>query len=294
VARLVYHLAVAAKLLRAPETTMTPPLLPTNDFLHTTLGRTGLPVFRLGLSATYRPGEAALREGLEAGMNYVLWYFTDTQMTRVLREVLPRQREKLVVLTGVMCQPPWWIRRGLERALRALRTDYIDVFQIGWVGAGKLRPQTLEVLQRLKEQGKIRASSISTHARRYAGELVQQGALDVLMVRYNAAHRGAEQDIFPHLAASNPGVVIHTATRWTYLLRRPRGWPASERIPTAGDCYRFVLSNPHVHVCFTAPRRLAELRDNLAAVARGPLAPEETEFMRRFGDVVHARHKFFL
>jgi hypothetical protein len=28
-------------------------------------------------------------------------------------------------------------------------------------------------------------------------------------------------------------------TRWTALLRRPRGWPKNERVPTAGECYRF-------------------------------------------------------
>ena len=52
------------------------------------LGRTGRRVFRLGLSASYRPGEAAVRAGLDAGMNYLFWYWWDNQMTRVLREVL--------------------------------------------------------------------------------------------------------------------------------------------------------------------------------------------------------------
>ena len=55
------------------------------------------------------------------------------------------------------------------------------------------------------------------------------------MIRYNAAHRGAEQDIFPHLAAHDPGVVSYTATRWSYLLRRPKGWPKDGRVPTAAD-----------------------------------------------------------
>lgn len=264
------------------------------DFLHTTLGRTGWPVFRLGLAGTYRPGEAALREGLDAGMNYVIWWWGDTQMTRALREVLPRMREKIVIATGRNFQSEWCLRRTLEDALRRLDTDYVDVFQIFWLGEGKLRPRTIELLQRFKDEGKIRAMGVSTHQRRYAGELVRRGVLDVLMMRYNAAHRGAEQDIFPHLAASNPGVVNHTATRWTYLLRRQRGWPAEERVPTAGECYRFVLSNPHVHVCFTAPRSAEQLRENLAAVARGPLAPDEMDFMRRVGDFVHAHHKFFL
>jgi aryl-alcohol dehydrogenase-like predicted oxidoreductase len=122
---------------------------------------------------------------------------------------------------------------------------------------------------------------------------VRQGKLDVLMMRYNAAHRGAEQEIFPHLGASNPGVVSYTATRWGRLLKRPRGWPATERVATAGDCYRFVLTNPSVNVSLTAPRSRAELRENLAALERGPLDEAEMAFMRRFGDAVHARHRRF-
>ena len=101
-----------------------------------------------------------------------------------------------------------------------------------------------EELQRLKEDGRVRAVGMSCHNRKFAGELAERGALDVFMMRYNAAHRGAEQDIFPHLADFHPGVVSYTATRWSYLLRRPRGWPKDGRIPTAAMCYRFVLSNP--------------------------------------------------
>ena len=112
------------------------------------------------------------------------------------------------------------------------------------------------------------------------------------MMRYNAAHRGAEEDIFPYLPASDPGVVSYTATRWGKLLRAPRGWKG--RVPTAGECYRFVLGHPHVHVCLTAPRSKAELSENLAAVAAGPLAPEEMDFLGRSGDEVRKQQRFFL
>ena len=266
----------------------------TDGFLHTTLGRTGRRVFRLGLSGSYWPGEPALRKGIEAGMNYLFWYYWDRQMTRVLHEVLPGRREDFVIPTGVSNLGTWLIRRGLESCLRRLRTDYIDVFHLFWLGDGKLSDRTLDLLRQFREEGKVRSIAVSTHARRYAGELVCRGALDVLMMRYNAAHRGAEQDIFPHLAASDPGVVSYTATRWGKLLRRPRGWPQNERVPTAGDCYRFVLGNPHVDVCLTAPRSARELEENLAAVARGPLAEDDREFLCRFGDAVRARSPWFL
>lgn len=251
-----------------------------SDFLHSTLGRTGRPVFRLGLSGAYWPGEAALRSGIDAGMNYLFWYYWDRQMTRVLRSVLPANREKFTVATGV-CNYAWAVRRGVDASLRKLNTEYLDVFHVFWVGAGGLRPGVLDLLERYKQEGKIRAIAVSTHHRPLAAQLVKQGVLDVLMMRYNAAHRGAEVEIFPHLAASQPGVVSYTATRWRTLLGRPR--------PTAGDCYRFVLSNPNVDACLMAPTNRAQLDQNLAALAQGPLAAEEMEFMRRFGAEVRQR-----
>jgi len=227
-------------------------------------------------------------------MNYIFLYRWHRRTVRVLREVLPGNREQYLVATGVANLGKWVVRRALENYLRDLRTDYIDVFHLFWVRAGGLTPKTLELLQRSKEEGKIRNIAISTHARKYAAELVRQGKLDLLMMRYNAAHRGAEEEIFPSLPFSQPGIVSYTATRWGKLLKRPRRWPAGDRTPTAGDCYRFVLSNPNVHVCLTAPRNARELRENLAAVAQGPLSAEDMEFMRRFGDAVHEQYSFFL
>jgi predicted aldo/keto reductase-like oxidoreductase len=56
---------------------------------------------------------------------------------------------------------------------------------------------------------------------------------------------------------------------------------------TAADCYRFCLSSPHVDVVLTGPKDQAQLDDNLAGLAKGPLSTEETAWMREFGKVVH-------
>jgi predicted aldo/keto reductase-like oxidoreductase len=58
--------------------------------------------------------------------------------------------------------------------------------------------------------------------------------------------------------------------------------------------YRFVLNNPAVGVVLTAPRSLSEFEENLAAARRGPLDEEEMGFIRRFGDVIHSRKKWFM
>jgi len=268
-----------------------------SDFLHSTLGKSGIPVFRLGLSASYRPGKKAVHEAFDNGIDFFFCYGFDTHMTGALRGLMKGRREKFVVATGAY-NLIWGypnLRRTLEKRLRQLDTDYIDVFL--FLGAMKEQqyPQKVrEELHRFREEGKARCVGLSCHDRKLVGRLAADGAIDVMMMRYNAAHRGAEQDIFPHLAGHDPGVISYTATRWTYLLRRPRGWPHDGRIPTAGMCYRFVLSNPAVDVCLTAPSNLRQLHDNLAAVRKGPLAEDEIQFMRHFGDAVHQSRKWFM
>jgi len=266
------------------------------DFLHTTLGNTGIPVFRLGLSATYRPGKQTIHKALDEGINYFFCYGFDTHMLKVLREVFKTDRERLVVATGAY---NYWLghqnlQRTLEKRLRQLRTDYIDVFQLLWVGERALTSRTQDELAAIRESDKVRAVAISTHNRKLAGVLAANGSLDALMIRYNAAHRGAEEDIFPRLAVHNPGIVAYTATRWRRLLKRPHGWPVDGRVLTAGECYRFVLSNPNVHVCLTAPSNIEHLEQNLAAIRRGPLTDEDMQFMRAFGEAVHAEQRWFM
>jgi aryl-alcohol dehydrogenase-like predicted oxidoreductase len=269
----------------------------TDDFLYTTLGRTGRRVFRLGLSASYRPGKATVHEALDQGLNYFFCYGFDTHMIKVLRELPASRRQELVVATGAY-NFKWWhadVRRTCEKRLRQLRMEAIDVFLfLGVLGEKEFTERAREDLLRLRQEGKVRAIGVSTHNRKFAGELAAAGELDVLMIRYNAAHRGAEQEIFPQLAGHDPGLVSYTATRWGRLLVRPRGWPKTSPAPTAGMCYRFVLSNPHVDLSMTAPYRLQQLRDNLAEMRQGPLPEDQMQFMRDFGDAVHRRGQWFM
>jgi aryl-alcohol dehydrogenase-like predicted oxidoreductase len=70
------------------------------SFTHSVLGRTGMPVHRLGLSASYLPGREAVHRAVDAGLNYFFCYGFDFQMIRALREILKTDRERYVVATG--------------------------------------------------------------------------------------------------------------------------------------------------------------------------------------------------
>jgi aryl-alcohol dehydrogenase-like predicted oxidoreductase len=267
------------------------------SFLQTTLGATGIPVFRLGLSASYRPGRRIVDMALDEGVNYFFGYGFDSHLIQGLRGLNSDRREKVAIATGAY-NYIWGrqnLKKTLEKRLRQLRTDYIDVFHfLAVMKPGQFGPAARAELQELRSDPRVRAVAISCHHRKMLGELAAAGELDVAMVRYNAAHRGAEQDIFPYVHAHGTGVVSYTATRWRYLLRRPRTSNPADPVPTAGHCYRFVLTNPHVHVVLTAPSNERQFQENLSAVRQGPLAVDEMQWMRRFGDVVHAGAGWFM
>jgi len=112
--------------------------------------------------------------------------------------------------------------------------------------------------------------------------------VQMMMLRYNAAHPGAETDVFPKLPRARPGIVAYTSTSWGELLN-PELIPAGERVPTSTDCYRFVLSNEHVNACYTGPKDRRQLDQALEALDKGPLSPEEDAWMRRVGEAVRTR-----
>lgn len=257
-----------------------------DDFTHRDVPRLGRRLFRLGLSGSFGLDEAGCREALER-VQYVFWSPRMKGLTPALRDALARDRDRYVVSAGpLLGYFPGAVRRAAEGALRALGIGQIDVFQLYWLGkmsafTGAVRNEMV----RLREEGKVRALGVSIHDRPRAGKLAEDPILDLLMIRYNAAHPGAEQEIFPRLASRRPAVVAYTATAWRKLLRAPRGWTG--KVPTAGECYRFCLSSSHVDVVLTGPRSATELRENLAALEKGPLSPEERREMRAFGRAVH-------
>jgi aryl-alcohol dehydrogenase-like predicted oxidoreductase len=179
------------------------------------------------------------------------------------------------------------LRPSLEVALRRLHMDYADVLLLGWWNAPP-PDRIVDAALALKEAGKVRAIMVSCHHRPSFARYIDDPCYGAIMVRYNAAHAGAEREVFPALAAHPrpPGVVAYTATRWGALLDR-RMVPADEPVPRASDCYRFALTNPHVDTVISGPRDGAELDEAMAALDRGPLDDDELAWMRRVGAGVH-------
>jgi aryl-alcohol dehydrogenase-like predicted oxidoreductase len=251
------------------------------------LGRTGLDVGPLGLGSSYGLPAADVERAFERGVRFFLWGSRRRGgFGEGLRNVARRHREDTVIAiqsyTRVGALMPW----SVDRALRALKTDYVDVLGLAWWN-GPVPQRIVDAALRLREQGKIRHVMISGHHRPTFERFIADPAIDLLMFRYNAAHPGAEREIFPSLPSRRAATIAFTATRWGTLLD-PRFLPEGERAPRATDCYRFALTNPNVDVCLSGPKDAHELDAALAAVDEGPMDEAELAWMRRVGAAVRA------
>ena len=177
--------------------------------------------------------------------------------------------------------------------LETAGTDVLDVGTLYYVESeaewGRLAgPRgALEGLVAAREQGLLRAIGLTTHQRPLAAEWAGTGLLDMVMVRYNAAHRGAEHEVFPVTDELPVFVVTFTGLRWGALIGPTPLDPPGFVLPQARECYRFALSNPSVAVALMAPKVRAELDENLVLLDGWlALGDDERERIEAHGDRV--------
>lgn len=257
---------------------------------HRVLGRTGLSVSRIGLAGGYKvPTIAVERAFHEYGINYFYWVGRKPGMGEALKSFVKTRRDDIVIAVQSYDHTGLWLRGSAEKALKQLGIDQVDIFFLGWCNSmpGK---RVMDVSQKLKEEGKIRFLGITGHNRSFHGECARRGdsPFDVHQFRYNAAHRGAEEDILKHLPENRPGLTTYTATDWGKLLK-PKKMPDGERPLTASCCYRFALSHPDVDLCLAGPRNAKEMEEGLQALSDGPLSQEESMRIRKIGDYIYGR-----
>jgi aryl-alcohol dehydrogenase-like predicted oxidoreductase len=230
---------------------------------------------------------SGLAEGFEAGSAGGADAFRDAIAT------LGTRRDDAVICAQFGVRTAADARLELDALLAALRTDYVDVLTLYWVESREewdaLRAPggALELCRDAKRDGVVRRIGVTSHQRPLAAEMSRSGELDVLMVRYNAAHRGAERDVFPVAEGLRVPIISFTATRWNALLRRTPSEPRGFEAPRAPEWYRFALQQPAVSVALCAPHSRAELDEDLTVLhATGPLAPDEYARLAEHGELV--------
>jgi aryl-alcohol dehydrogenase-like predicted oxidoreductase len=260
------------------------------------LGQTRLRTSRLGIGSSSVGDERFVEEAVEQGVNYLYWgSIRRPAFGRALRHVARRHREAVVLTVQSYARFAPLLRPSVEIALRRSGVEYFDFLLLGMWNAPPGKAM-VEAARRLRAEGKVRHLMLSTHNRpslqgHFRAFELGRSPFDAFMVRYNAVHRGAEQDVFPFLPAVNPpGLLSYTATRWGHLLD-PLKMPPGEAPPRARDCYRFALSHPAVSLVLCGPASRDEMQEAIRALDAGPLAPDEAARLRRIGDHVYGRYR---
>jgi predicted aldo/keto reductase-like oxidoreductase len=226
---------------------------------------------------------------VERGVNFLNWCGTNNAFADAIAE-LGSQREETSVCVQFEARTAADAQHEFRHILRALRTDYVDALTLYYVeepaeweaiiGPGG----ALEICRAAQNAGEVRHIGLTSHQRSLAGTAARSGLLDLLMIRYNAAHRGAEKDVFTITDALGMPVVVYTCLRWGGLLLATPDDPPGFDVPRAPAWYRFALQSPSVSVALMAPDNRAELEQDLTVLeARGPLAAEDYKQLAEHG-----------
>ena len=200
---------------------------------YVTLGHTGLTVSRLAVGTGTRGfgghseqsaiGKEALArlllEAYERGVTF--WdaadgYGTHPHLAHALRRV---PRDRVVIATKTMSRSGSEAARDVDRFLRELGTDVIDIVLMHFL----TRPDweqscrgAMEALSRAKEQGKLRAVGVSCHDLGALRAAARCDWVDVVLVRINYA--GTNMDASPEQVV--PVIDrIHAAGKGVYAMK---------------------------------------------------------------------------
>jgi aryl-alcohol dehydrogenase-like predicted oxidoreductase len=329
----------------APSRPWVETLLPVIDLAATmesrTLGRTGLKVPAIGFGAwavggnahgnSYGPTDdatsiAAVRRAAERGCT-----FFDTadvygwgHSEDVLGESLEGVRDEVVLATKVggdfyqggvrMNFDPGYVAFALDRSLKRLRTDRIDLYQLHNPPMEMMGdPETYELLESLRAEHKIEHYGVSVHEPAEAILCIESGRPEVLQIPFSIFRQEWIDEVFPAARKANVGIIAREPLGNGFLTGAirpdatfPPGdirhhWPpsmikgralASQKLAfltrpdrtLAQASLRFVLAFPEVSVTIPGAKTPAQVDENLGAAAAPALSRDEIERVRRLHD----------
>ncbi len=307
-----------------------------------TLGRTGLHVSEVGFGAwavggnahgnSYGPTDdatsvAAVRAAVDLGCN-----FFDTadvygwgHSEEILGEALEGRRDEVLLATKVggdfyhggvrMNFDPAYIAFALDRSLRRLRTDHVDLYQLHNPPAEMMSdPRTYDVLESLKAKGKVAHYGVSIHEPAEGLLCLEAGKPEALQVPFSLFRQEWIDELLPAARKAGVGIVAREPLGNGFLARpiSPTArfvagdirsyWPramvsgraaAAERLAflvrpdrtRAQAALRFVLGFPEVSTAIPGAKTPAQAEENLRASEVPPLTEAEIREARR----LHAR-----
>jgi len=279
------------------------------------LGRTALPVTTLGYGAMELRGapagpevsdevaEEVLNAVLDAGLNFIDTSIDYGRSEELIGRFLAHRRAEYFLASKCGCVPgaPLGaehlhtaenIRAGVERSLRRMKTDHLDLVQFHRSLTRREFEEhgALEAALALKQAGKVRFLGVSGTLPNLVEQL-EMGVFDAFQIPYSALQREHEA-VIARAAAAGAGIIIRgglargAPSDWHRRYYMLPGATMRERWEQARldellhgmsrleFTLRFTLSNPDLDTTIVGTRDAGHLRENIAAALKGPL-PED-------------------
>jgi len=289
----------------------------------TRLGRSNLRVSRIAFGAWELGGDwgatdeaaavATIRHAADQGINFfdtAQGYGFGASERLIAKALAGRPRDEIVIATKGGLRPapeggverdasPDWVRRGVDESLKALGTDYIDLYQIHWPDSKTPFAETAGALADLVAAGKIRHVGVSNFDAEQMKEFSDTLQVETLQPPYHLFRRDIEASILPYARAHDIGVLAYGPLSHGLLSGAlnaqttfaPGDWRAKSDV-FRGDLYRrnlrivdalsrfaelefnttvsrlavaWVLANPAVQVAIVGTRNPRHVDDAIAA-----------------------------
>jgi aryl-alcohol dehydrogenase-like predicted oxidoreductase len=288
------------------------------------LGKTGLRVSTLGFGGSevgyqavaQKTVDKILNTALDAGINVIDTAECYANGETLIGKAIAHRRAEFVLMTKCGHAPlgsaseraagyatadwqPAMLARSIERSLKNLRTDHIDVMQFHSPPLETLKDtRAIEVLQKARERGLARfiGCSIDSDDAVYA---VETGAFDTLQISVSIADQEAIDRVLPKAAARGIGVIVKRPianAAWRHGKQPPGDWytrPYWDRLQklnydflhsgvegAAAVALRFTLGTAGVTTAIVGTTRVERIAQNIEHANAGPLPPAEYEAIR--------------
>jgi len=277
----------------------------------TAFGNTGLQVTRLGLGAAQvgqarvseKEAEALLNGVLDAGVNLIDTARGYGKSEERIGKYIAHRREAYVLSTkvgyDVEGHENWTkgaVTDGIERALRLLKTDVLDIAHLHSCSLEDLeRGEVIEGLTQARQAGKIKVAAYSgeNEALAYA---VSCGAFQSVQFSLNLCDQRVIDKVLAKVGEAGLGVIAKRPLAnvfWQHT-ERPSGAYAEEYWHRAQEmglqppegldwmsfAIRFSVFTPGVHAAITGTGSLSHFLHNLRLLEAGPLPEHEYEAAR--------------
>ena len=97
-----------------------------------------------------------------------------------------------------------------ESSLKRLQTDYIDLYQLHWPDPLTPISETMEAMEILLQQGKIRAAGVCNYNKAQTEEAENHIALASNQVPYSMLRRDIEKELVPHCLESGTAILAYS------------------------------------------------------------------------------------